>query len=144
ISPGSSPGTMTTGPETWNGGAHYTWEINQAGSGEGADPGWDLLTISGALTITATSANRFNLDLTSLTLADAAGPISGFNNSAEYTWRIVHATAGITGFDPAKFSLNTSSFASAIGNGLFVLETANSGNDLVLRFEQKPQITTQP
>ena len=28
ISPGNSPGTMSTGTQTWNDGGSYLWEIN--------------------------------------------------------------------------------------------------------------------
>src|SRR3954462_14698398 len=51
ISPGASPGTLTTGPSTWNGGAHYVWQVNNPTNTTGADPGWDLVNIVGGLNL---------------------------------------------------------------------------------------------
>ena len=53
LSPGNSPGTMSTGAQTWEDGGTYLWEINasnDAGGTQGADPGWDWLDITGHLT----------------------------------------------------------------------------------------------
>jgi fibronectin-binding autotransporter adhesin len=63
ISPGNSPGTISTGATTYNGGGSYLWEINKANGTQGADPGWDLQTITGGLTISAASGNPFNIAL---------------------------------------------------------------------------------
>jgi len=45
------PGTINAAATTWTGGAAYDWQINRADSAEGADPGWDLLNLSGTLTL---------------------------------------------------------------------------------------------
>ena len=82
----TSVGRLITGTETWNGGGHYVWEINDVDAGE--ITGWDLININGSLTINATSANKFTLDLTSLTLAGAAGPVNDFAQNQNYVWRI--------------------------------------------------------
>ena len=140
ISPGSSPGNMATGAGTWAGGGHYKWEINEAGGTAGADPGWDQLGITGGLNITASSGSPFNIDIASLTLADAAGVVSDFDNTTVYTWSILHTTAGITNFNAAAFVLNTAGFSNSLGNGAFVITT--NATDILLQFLQKPAIAS--
>jgi uncharacterized repeat protein (TIGR01451 family) len=144
ISPGASPGTQTTGPQTWNGGGSYLWEMNDVDAAAGADPGWDLIAITGGLTIAATAENKFNIKITSLTLANAAGNVHDFSNGSDYLWTILQTTTGISGFDPAAFNLDTTAFTNALGSGIFLIETANGGNDLVLRFVRAPSITAAP
>ncbi len=144
IAPGASPGTMNTGSEIWNGGASYVWEINDVDAGAGTDPGWDLANINGTLTIDATPGSKFNIDVRSLTLANAVGDVHDFNNGLDYAWTIVHTTGGITGFDPAAIALITSGFSNPLGFGFFTVELANGGNDLQLRFNHGLGIASQP
>ena len=49
IEPGVTVGTLGTGAESWNGAAAYVWEINQANGAKGANPGWDWVSVTGAL-----------------------------------------------------------------------------------------------
>lgn len=143
ISPGASPGTQNTGPQTWNGGGSYLWEINDVDAGVGADPGWDVINITGGLTINATPGSKFNINITSLTLANSAGNVHDFDNTSDYTWTILTTTSGISGFDATAFNLNTSGFSNPLGAaGLFVIE--QNGNNLQLRFVRAPAITADP
>jgi autotransporter-associated beta strand protein len=142
IAPGSSPGTINTGSETWSGGASYLWEINSAAGTPGIDPGWDLINITGGLTINATPANRFNINIASLDGSNAPGEANAFVNTFPYTFTILTTTAGITGFNADAFNVNASAFSNALGNGVFVIAT--EGNDLVLKLIQRPVITAQP
>ncbi len=144
LSPGASPGTLNTGNEIWNGGGSYVWEINDVDAGQGTDPGWDLIDVTGTLTINATPASKFTIDITSLTPANAAGIVHDFDASTDYVWTILKTTGGITGFDAAAFNILHSNFSNPIGAGLFILETANGGNDLVIRFVRAPAIVLQP
>ena len=106
-SPGSiGPGTLTSGAQTWAAGGNYVWEINNPNGSAGGSSGWDLINISGALTITATSATKFNLDLASLTAANISWVLTNFNNTATYVWTIATASGGITGFNAANFNIN--------------------------------------
>lgn len=143
ISPGNSPGTMSTGAETWAGGGSYLWEVNKVDSTlvdqpaplKGVAPGFDFLNISGALNITATSGSPFVIDIAGLNLTNVAGAVDGFDNTKEYAWTIATASGGIAGFDPANFSLLTSSFVNNNAldpQGAFSLST--SGNDVVLNY----------
>jgi hypothetical protein len=90
------------------------------------------MNISGTLTITATSASKFNLNLVSLTAANATGLLTNFNNTATYIWTIASASGGITGFNAADFNINASGFQNSLGAGTFAL--SQSGNNLNLIF----------
>ena len=141
ITPGASPGTMTTGAETWNGAGSYVWELNNAAGTQGADPGWDFLNISGALNIAANSGSKFNLKLTSLTTGDVAGTAANFDNTQEYFWTLATASGGITGFDPASFNITTSGFSNPLAGSFFVEQ---SGNSIRLHYIPLPSFPVQP
>ncbi|HRT09766.1 MAG TPA: right-handed parallel beta-helix repeat-containing protein, partial [Candidatus Paceibacterota bacterium] len=145
IAPGASPDTLDTGAQTWNAGASYDWDINDAAGAAGSPTGWDLLNITGTLTINATAANPATIRIYSLdpnfNLPDEA---ANFDNSQDYTWVIATTTGGITGFDPAAVVLDDSGFENDKGNGAFVLELANGNKDLVLKFIHPPFIVVQP
>ncbi len=135
LAPGNSPGTLNAGHTTWAGGGTYLWEIN---SGTGiAGPtiggaGWDLLNISGSLNITATSGNRFNVDLTSLTLGNVAGLAANFDSGHDHTFLIAATTGGITGFSADSFDLDLTGFQNDLAGGSWSI--AQSGNNLSLVF----------
>lgn len=112
ISPGNSPGTATTGAQTWASGGSYLWELNNATGTAGADPGWDLLSGSGTLDITASSGSAFNLLITSLNLGNTAGFATNFSDAGSYNWLIADF-ATIAGFDATDFNINTSAFANS-------------------------------
>ena len=71
ISPGNSPGILTTAAETWDGGGTYVWELNSATGSAGTN--WDLLNIGGTLTINSSLANPFVIDVRSLGFDNLAG-----------------------------------------------------------------------
>jgi len=133
IAPGNSPGTLHAGATTFAGGGSYLWEINNVDGTAGADPGWDLLAVNGGLTISATNANPFTIDVTSLTSGNVAGLATGFSTSASYSFTLVSTTTGISGFSADKFTVNTSGFAN-IFDGTWALALANGGNDLALTY----------
>jgi fibronectin-binding autotransporter adhesin len=146
ISPGNSPGKLTTGAQNWNGGAHYGWQINQANGGAGLDPGWDTLAINGGLNIAATPGSKFNLDLSTLNLANAPGNMDSFTNTLSYAWTIVSTTDGITNFDATAFNINRSAVSNDLGSGILTVALANAGKDLQLVFaaDNPPVLTVPP
>lgn len=127
--PGNSPGTASTGSQTWAGGATYLWEINDATGSAGHNPGWDWMNIAGALTITATNVNPFTIDVSSLTLGNVAGLAANFDANQNHTYLIATASSGISGFSADKFTLDTADFANTT-SGTWSL--SQSGNDLSL------------
>lgn len=115
ISPGSSPGTLGTGSQTWNNGSAYEWEINDATGTHGADPGWDLIEITGSLQLGSLSAGGYTIEIVSLNTGNEAGLASGFGptSGVDYNFIIATTTGGIVGFDPDHFILDTSGFQNS-------------------------------
>lgn len=109
ISPGNSPGTAATVSQTWASGGSYLWEMNNATSTAGT--GWDLLSGTGTLDITAASGSEFNILVTSLTLGNSAGLATNFNDATSYNWMIADFNT-ITGFSADAFNINTSGFTN--------------------------------
>jgi uncharacterized delta-60 repeat protein len=134
ISPGASPGTLATGDTEWNRSGSYDWEINDATGAAGANPGWDLLNITGPLNLTAIGTEPFTVRLKTLNLADEPGSMVNFNNNNAYSWIIASASGGIQGYVPGRIRLDTTGVANALGGGAFTLGVQNSGRDLVLSF----------
>lgn len=134
LSPGNSPGQMNVGNTTFAGAGSYLWEINSANALAGV--GYDLLSVTGQLNITATSSNRFSLTLKSLLPDNSFGVLSGWDASINHTYTLVSTTGGIIGFSADSFNLDTSSFANNIQGGTWAV--ANQNNNLELRFTAAP------
>ena len=141
VSPGTGPGTLTfTQGVTFGSGGEYNWQMFSATGTAGATGGWDLLTTGGALSIASTSADRFHLNLWTLSgiSPDVSGSATNFDAGQSYTWKIASASGGITGFAADKFAIRTSAtngtggFANSLDGGTFSI--AQSGNDLNLVF----------
>ena len=151
ISPGNSPGTLTVaGNSVWNPGGNYNWQIYDATGTAGGTNGWDLINIAGALDLTSLSVgNEFNINLWSLSgiAPDVNGNAVNFtaptNNTWHYSWTILTAAGGITGFEATNFNINiaavngTGGFQNPLGQGTFYLE--QNGNDLNLKFGIVPE-----
>ncbi|MDY0164930.1 MAG: autotransporter-associated beta strand repeat-containing protein [Thermoguttaceae bacterium] len=136
LSPGASPGTLThSGSQTWMGGGTYLWEINNPNAAAGADPGWDFLDISGTLTLDATEANPFVIDVISLTTDNVAGPLASFSSAVEYSWTLATAGDGIAGFAPELFDVRLDHFANDWGGRW---QVGLAGNSLVLNYIPEP------
>lgn len=140
LAPGNSPGTLSGGSSTFNGGASYLFEINDAAGVAGVDSGWDLLDLGGALIINASLGDEFVLELNSLSLANIAGPAANFNSSQNYSWTFVTAAGGISGFAPSGFLIDDSAFVNSLDGGTFSVDQA--GNSLVLNFVAVPEPAT--
>jgi len=141
LAPGASPGTLTvSGNVTLGSGGTYNWQVFDAAGTAGSATGWDLLSVGGVLDVAATSGDRFNLNLWSLSGVgpDVNGPAVNFNAAQNGSWRIASAAGGITGFAADKFTINTAAtnatagFANDLAGGTF--SVVQQGNDLVLQF----------
>jgi hypothetical protein len=86
--------------------------INDANATAGADPGWDLLSGTGTLTISATSGSQFNLNLYSLSLLNVAGSLTDFNNANSYNWLIADFTNAVSGFSANAFNVIDTNFSN--------------------------------
>lgn len=140
VSPGASPGNLSVGPTTWEGGAHFAFEINDGSGTAGSQ--WDLLTISGALTINATPSTPFVLDLVSLTAGNAGGLLVNFDPTNSASWLFATASGGITGFETGAFQYNAGQFQNSLQGGHFFVSLSESGNNLLLNFTPVPEPST--
>jgi hypothetical protein len=102
-----------------------------------------LVSATGVLDLTALNiGSKFNINLWSLssTGPDVSGAVTGFDNTQNYTWTILTAASGITGFNSSYFNLNTGAnngtagFATALGGGSFSIAQSLDGKDLNLVF----------
>jgi autotransporter-associated beta strand protein len=141
VSPGMSPGTLTvTDNVTLGSGGNYNWQMLSATGTAGAGDSWDLLAAGGTLTIAATAADPFRLNLWTLsgTGPDVSGTAANFDAGQSFSWKIASAAGGISGFAADKFRITTSAtngtggFANPVSGGTFSI--ALSGNDLNLVF----------
>jgi autotransporter-associated beta strand protein len=142
LSPGNSPGTLSTGSQTWEDGGAFLWEINDSGGNQGADPGWDWLDITGTLDLSSLTAGGFTIDIDSLTSGNIAGDAVGFESYTkadgifDYSFIIATASSGITGFDADNFTLDASGFSNAPS---WEWGIVLSGSDLVLEAYAVPE-----
>ncbi|MES2981528.1 MAG: autotransporter-associated beta strand repeat-containing protein [Verrucomicrobiota bacterium] len=125
ISPGNSPGTASTGGQTWAAGGTYVWEINNVTGTAGADPGWDLINGTGTLDITASAGTTFIIDITSLTLGNIGGAAVNFDQMLSYAWLIADF-ASVTGFDATDFTVDASGFTNPY-TGIFDVSLGGVG-----------------
>lgn len=115
ISPGNSVGHASTTTQTWAGGGAYRWEINDAdGTAGQTSSGWDLLTLSGDLTLTATEGNPVTIQVLSLGLNNQPGLAVNFNSLQNYNWLIAEAGSMIAEFSSSLFAIDVSGFSNFI------------------------------
>ena len=134
LSPGASVGTLSTIGETWASGGRLRLEISDVDAGAGL--GWDLVNITGALSLTATSGSKFTLEIDSLTLADTPGAIHDWTASSSYSWKFLGASSAVTGFDAGAFAFDVSGFQNTLSGSFSV---SRAGNDLFLNYTAVPE-----
>ncbi|MBU6222312.1 MAG: autotransporter-associated beta strand repeat-containing protein [Planctomycetes bacterium] len=150
--PGTSLGTLSVSQDvTWGSSGNYNWQMLSGTGSAGTGTSWDLLTVGGTLSIAATAADPFKINLWTLTSTSTAGDVSGtaanFNPAQNYTWKIAGATGGITGFAADKFLVNTSAtngtggFANGLSGGTFSIVRAGNEIDLVFTAAAPSAIT---
>ena len=140
IAPGNSPGTMHAGATEFGGGGVYVWELNDFTGTAGNDPGWDLLSVSGQLDVTALPTDPFVIKLTTLTLGDTAGQAANLNPRESYSMAIATASGGIVGFNPNDFVLDLSGYQNPLNEGFWSISKA--GNSIDLNFTAVPEPST--
>ena len=108
LAPGQSPGALAISQGlVFGAGGNYDWQMVSATGTAGI--GWDTVTTSGTLSVTAAASDPFKINLWSLasTNPDVDGPVADFNASQAGTWTIARASGGITGFAADAFVINT-------------------------------------
>ena len=128
ISPGNSVGMLGTVAQTWEGGGIYHFELNTVAN--------DRVQITGGLSLTASAAAPFKLELRTLTLAGAEGALESFDQTTAHTWQIATASGGVTGFDANGFQVDATGFANAF-NGRFAV--TSDGTSVFLTYAPVPE-----
>ncbi len=136
ISAGDVVGVLNLGSSFWLGGSTNRWDISNATGTAGT--GWDLLNLSGSLTINATTNNKAYIDITSFTLGGLPGLAANFNPTNSYLWTILTASGGIN-FAPGESALTVlellaGNFINPQTGGRFGIFVSSDGRNLNLTF----------
>ncbi|MBM4011145.1 MAG: hypothetical protein FJ286_07160 [Planctomycetes bacterium] len=139
LSPGVGRGTITmSGSLTFGGGGNYNWQADDLSLPAGQTGSYDLVSVLGSLSITASATSTFKINLWSVVPNGSTGPAAGFDPLVSSTYTLLTTTAGISGFASSKFTINTSAtngtagFTNDLQGGSF--RVAQAGNDLNLVF----------
>jgi autotransporter-associated beta strand protein len=97
-----SVGRNTSSAHTFGANSTYAWEIKDATAAAGT--GYDTLSVTGTLTVGATSGSPMIVKLIS------HGPVTNWSSTGVYHWDIATATT-VSGFSADKFVLDTTDFA---------------------------------
>ncbi|WP_428306746.1 polysaccharide lyase family 8 super-sandwich domain-containing protein [Lacipirellula sp.] len=139
ISPGATTGTLTTGAQTWAGGGAFRFEVaavdpsqtSQSGK-RGLLGGADWLAINGSLSISATVANPFVIDVAGL-MGGVLGSVENWSAARNYSWTLATASGGISGFATDRFVIDAADFAATNDvNGVWSINRL--GNSLLLEY----------
>jgi fibronectin-binding autotransporter adhesin len=124
----NSIGTLGFQSLTLAGGGGLEWNLV---SPTNAGVGYDLISISGQLAVSATSGTPFTIKLVSLSSSGVAGTAFGFQPGTTYTFDAFQA-GSITGFNASSFSLDTTNFT--VNGGFSALSLNQVGNNLQFSF----------
>ncbi len=133
LAPGNSPGSLVVGSLNFQAGT-FQLEMNYASGTAGGPYGWDLLNCQGV----AALSGPMMLDVVSLGLMNQPGDVFHFDPSQNYQWVFLNAAGGISGFDPADFSIDLSHFSNPYSGHFFVTQV---GDTLALNYAV-PEPTT--
>ena len=143
ISPGSHYSSQYIGELSFTGnltlgtGGIYDFNVGSVTGVAGTD--YSTINVSGALTISATPANPFQITVMSLS-GGAPGALSTFNPLVPYTWTLVNAGSISGDGNPLDFQVNASAFQNSLGGGSFSVSV--SGDVLDLNFTPVPEPST--
>jgi autotransporter-associated beta strand protein len=129
------PATLSVGATTFGGGGRLGFGIADATGVAGTD--FSLLSISGALSISADSTSPFVVEMYSFSAPDTIGAALNFDPALAQSWTFATASGGITGFNAAAFAVDSTFFAGPnvganISPGAFTV--GMSGNSLLLQY----------
>ena len=147
LSPGNSPGVLTTGGLTWVNGGNYNWQVVDATGAVGT--GFDSIS-SGGLNLSGLTTGGFNINLWSLsgTGPDVNGDATHFDNSLNQSWTLVSNTGDLTSVVGSVFNVNVASgngtggFSNALGGGSFSVVGGVNSLDLVFTAAAIPEPAT--
>jgi len=129
---GNAIGSFAFTDATLGGSGGSNFQLYDAAGSAGT--GWDLLTMSGNLSLPGSGAFTIHLQSASSS-AGAAGNALNFNSSVASSWQMMAAAALVGSFDPSRFSIDASGFSNPLSGGTFaVSDTGASGTGLYLVF----------
>jgi len=132
LSPGDSPGALTSAGGTLNSAGSYLFEIRDASGAPGI--GADYWHILNQLNIASgsTAGTQFLIKPDTLDITNGPGFADNFDPNQTYHWILIQADSGMTGFSPTKFLIDSTSFLNPTNGGSFSI--SQSGTDLLLNF----------
>ncbi|MFZ4775835.1 MAG: autotransporter-associated beta strand repeat-containing protein [Terrimicrobiaceae bacterium] len=145
LTPGNSPGTLSTGAEVWMDNGGFNWQLYDASGVAGT--GYDTIAITGSLDLSNLTTAGFSINLWTLSAVgpDANGDAINFVATNNYSWTLASTTAGVTGFSATDFAIFTVANNGAAGfDNAFtgVFSVGVSGNDLKLNYTAIPEPAT--
>lgn len=136
VSPGNSPGTLTSTASAWNQGGIYHWDIADLSGPAGA--AWDLWN-AGTTSITPTGS--FEIEIQSLGSLPGGG-LQGWNPSQPYSWLIATADNGAFSAEAlSHLAIVDAGFAdtNSLAGGSFSLTDSPDGNNLYITYSAAPE-----
>jgi fibronectin-binding autotransporter adhesin len=120
---------------TFGSGGAYEFNLATASGVAGED--YSTLAIAGTLAITG---GPFTIYVQSINPGSGNPGLASFNSTLSYSWTLLTAGGGITGYSPSYFSVNLGSFQNSLNGGSF--SVGESGNTLTLDFTPVPEPST--
>ena len=140
VAPGNSIGTLSAGNTTFNGGGSFELEIFDWVNSPGT--GWDLLAVTGNLTLSNTSGSPFAINLVSLQDSSTPGLSTDWNQNVNFTNTFITYSGSLLGtsFASNLFTVNTNSFLNPV-NGTFSITSVSNGLALLYTTSFAPSST---
>ena len=140
VAPGNSIGTLNAGNTVFDGGGSLELEMFNWTSTAGT--GWDLLAVTGNLTLSNTSGSPFVINLVSLQDSSTTGLSTNWNQNANFTNRFVTYSGSLLGtaFNSNLFTVNTNGFLNPF-NGTFSITNVSGGLALLYTTSFVPSST---
>jgi fibronectin-binding autotransporter adhesin len=123
------------GDVTFGAGGAYGFNMATASGSPGFD--YSTLMIGGTLTI---DSGPFTIMVRSIDYEGGNPGLASFNAAQAYSWTLLTASSGITGYNPAYFTVDTSGFQNSLAGGSF--SVGESGDTLTLNFTPVPEPST--
>ncbi|HZZ20974.1 MAG TPA: autotransporter-associated beta strand repeat-containing protein [Opitutaceae bacterium] len=137
-----SVGTLTLGSNenlSFGAAGIMQFSIMNATGSSGTD--FSLINSGGFLDLTAlSSSNPFFIQVVSIDPMSQMQGMANFTNTLPYSWVMLTAAGGISGFSSSDFIVDLESFQNPINTGQFYV--SESGNSLVLNFSPVPEPST--
>ena len=136
------PGTANVTSLTLGSGSVFAFNVQDTQGVAGS--GYDLAHASGTLTLSAgtTAGNLITISVASLNSGGMAGQAANFDPTRNYSFVLVQADGGISGYQAGEFVVDTSGFQNATQGGSFSVVQQGNNLDLVFNAAVVPEPST--